>query len=54
MTTDEALAALREIVRGIDRDETESADGWWETSTAAEFGRAKLAELESLVRSLCN
>lgn len=46
------LARLHEIVHGIDRDEVESADGWWETSTGAEFGARKLAELEALVRDL--
>lgn len=43
---------LYEIVRGIDRDEVESDDGWWETDIGAEFGAGKLAELEDLIRSL--
>lgn len=46
------LERLHEIVRGIDATETESTDGWWETSVGAEFGAQKLAELEALVRSL--
>lgn len=33
------------ILKGIDQTETESDDGWWETSTGAEFGASKLAEV---------
>jgi hypothetical protein len=48
----EPIARLRNIVRGIDADEVESPEGWWETSTGAEFGAGKLHELEELIRSL--
>jgi nitroreductase len=40
------VPVLREILRGIDKDEGDSA--WWETSTGAEFGAKKLAELEAI------
>jgi len=33
------------ILKGIDKDECESSDGWWETSTGAEFGKVKKEEL---------
>jgi len=36
---------IREILKGIDKTESESEDGWWETSEGAEFGRKKLEEL---------
>jgi len=36
---------IREILKGIDQMQTESNDGWWETSTGAEFGKSKLNEL---------
>lgn len=43
------MSEVREILKGIDETEIESDDGWWETSTGAEFGVSKLAEVESLV-----
>ena len=43
------LTSLRELLKGIDKCETDDADGWWETSTGAEFGAKKLAELEAIV-----
>ena len=46
------LERLRRIVRGIDKTETESDEGWWETSTGAEFGADVLDELEKLVDDL--
>jgi len=36
---------LRRILSGIDKTETDSDDGWWETSTGAEFGARKLQEV---------
>ena len=35
------------LLRGIDETETESADGWWETSTGAEFGARILAAIRA-------
>lgn len=52
MYREQALARLREIVRGIDRDEVNDECGWWETSAGAEFGAARLVELEALIRDL--
>ena len=50
-THSEALVAgIREILAGIDTTETESSEGWWETSDGAEFGRSKLDELVEFVR----
>lgn len=48
----DALARLREILAGIDQDGIDAEGGWWETSTGAEFGAARLAELEELIRDL--
>lgn len=52
MDQSQALARLRQIVDGIDREECHLGDGWWETSVGAEFGAARLSELEDLVREL--
>jgi hypothetical protein len=40
-------AWLEAILDGIDKDEAE--DGWWETSTGAEFGARKLVELKEAI-----
>lgn len=48
----DARSELHRIVHGIDRAETESADGWWETSTGAEFGAERLRRLVLLVAGL--
>lgn len=37
---------IKEILEGIDKEEIEG--GWWETSTGAEFGEKKLAEIKAL------
>jgi hypothetical protein len=35
------------LLRGIDETEYESADGWWETSTGAEFGAGRIAAIRA-------
>ena len=40
---------LNKILKGIDKDQCESTDGWWETSTGAEFGAKKLKEIDQYV-----
>jgi hypothetical protein len=35
------------LLRGIDETEYESAEGWWETSTGAEFGAGILAAIRA-------
>ena len=45
---------IKELLKGIDQTENESDDGWWETSTGAEFGRDKLNMLIELVEKKCN
>ena len=52
--SDAAVRELRSIVDGIDRDETEDDDGWWETSTGAEFGAERLRHLERLIERLAS
>jgi len=42
------MSKLTKILAGIDKTETESDNGWWETSTGAEFGRGKLEEIKAL------
>ena len=42
---DELEAIVNDVLIGIDKSETDSADGWWETSTGAEFGKQKKQEL---------
>ena len=39
--------AVIAILKGIDETEIESPDGWWETSTGAEFGAAILASIRA-------
>lgn len=38
----EIVNSIKAVLRGIDQTEIESPDGWWETSTGAEFGAKKL------------
>lgn len=46
---DSTIEKLREILKGIDQIEMETEEGWWPTSTGAEFGAEKLAEVEELI-----
>lgn len=46
---DEIRQELTSILKGIDKTETESDEGWWETSSGAEFGRNKLKEVLNLI-----
>ncbi|RLC07903.1 MAG: hypothetical protein DRI24_24150 [Deltaproteobacteria bacterium] len=41
---------LRQILKGIDEDECETDDGWWETVGGAKFGAFKLAEVEAYIK----
>lgn len=43
---------INEILKGIDKDQCSSDDGWWETSSGAEFGAKKLKEVQELVKKL--
>jgi hypothetical protein len=43
------IEQIKELLKGIDQTESESNDGWWETSTSADFGKEKLKELLALV-----
>ncbi len=52
MTREQALEKARSILKGIDQDESDDNDGWWETSKGASFGTAKLAEIEELIVEL--
>lgn len=45
---DDIAVRLREILIGIDSTECANDDGWWETSTGAEFGASKLSAVEAL------
>jgi hypothetical protein len=38
-------ARIVAILSGIDKEETEALDGWWETSTGAEFGKRILQKI---------
>ena len=46
------MKELRKILIGIDKDQCEDDNGWWETSSGAEFGAKKLKEVEALVKKL--
>ena len=39
------IEIIKDILRGVDQTEIESPDGWWETSTGAEFGAEKLKQI---------
>jgi hypothetical protein len=41
---------IKELLKGIDETENESDDGWWETSTGADFGEDKLNKLIELIK----
>ena len=36
---------VKELLKGIDEQELDGGDGWWETSTGAEFGAGILNKL---------
>lgn len=39
------IEQIKLILYGIDRTETDSPEGWWETSDGAQFGTRKLEEI---------
>jgi hypothetical protein len=41
-----------EILKGIDEQETDSPDGWWETSTGANFGEQKLQQVLKILEGI--
>lgn len=43
-------ARICEILAGIDDTETSVPEGWWETSTGANFGADRLAAVLSAIR----
>lgn len=43
-------SAARRILDGIDDDECSRNEGWWETSTGANFGAERLALLVAAIR----
>ena len=40
---------IKECLNGIDQDECDTNDGWWETSKGAEFGAKKLKEVMDII-----
>ena len=50
MTTQEAVMAERTrilvLLDGITETETESDNGWWETSAGAEFGKSVIQKIK--------
>lgn len=45
----ELLTKIKTILHGIDSKETSHPDGWWETSSGAEFGAETLRKIEELL-----
>ena len=45
------IEKIRQTLKGIDKDICQDKDGWWETSTGAEFGAKKLKEIDELVKN---
>lgn len=44
------LSDVQAVLDGIDAQQTDRSNGWWETSVGADFGAAKLAALKALLR----
>jgi hypothetical protein len=44
------IEVIKNILKGIDQTEIESPDGWWETSTGAEFGAEKLKQIIEVLK----
>lgn len=40
---------IEDRLKGIDETETDSPDGWWETSTGADFGEGVLSDLRAII-----
>jgi len=49
ISKEQAISTLEKIVEGIESEEHESDNGWWETSAGKEFGKSKLKELIDLI-----
>ena len=47
MLLDEERERVVTLLKGIDGTECEDKDGWWETSTGADFGALKLQKIRS-------
>ena len=45
MTKNEAIKLIKVYLDGIDKTQSEYDDGWWETSTGAEFGKECLIKI---------
>jgi hypothetical protein len=43
---------IKQILNGIDKQQIHSNEGWWETSTSADFGAKKLNEIEELFKKV--
>ena len=42
------LDSIIEILKGIDQDEADSDDGWWQTSVGVKFGESILQKIKLL------
>jgi hypothetical protein len=49
LTKTQLISEIKKTLDGIDQDECEYDNGWWETSYGAEFGKNKLDELIKLI-----
>lgn len=52
MTKQELIEQVKEVLSGIDQEETENDEGWWGTPDGAEFGESKLKEVITLIEKL--
>jgi hypothetical protein len=48
----ELIEKVKNILKGIDLDEVSDTNGWWETSSGAEFGAKKLNEVIKAIQAL--
>lgn len=51
LSKEELLEKILEILDGIDKDELESTNGWWENSSGADFGKYKKAKIIELFKN---
>ena len=52
MTKDEAKKLIKIELDGIANTQSEYDDGWWETSTGAEFGKERLNKVLKIIEAL--
>lgn len=50
---EELLKRICKILDGIDKTQSDDSEGWWETSTGAEFGENILRQIQQCIEEVC-